>query len=323
MKMVSKNELTGRVYDIQGYSVHDGPGIRTTVFLKGCPLTCLWCHSPESQRFDKQLCFMDMRCVGTDKCGVCLSVCPNGAIKAGKREYSEVLKEEMGHIDVDLSLCDDCGKCAETCYPEALFISGKDYTVEELIERLKKEFAFFESSGGGVTISGGEPLSQSRFVLEVLKRLKELGIHTALDTTGFAKPETVMEVLPYVDIFLFDIKHMDSKKHEEIVGVPNEQIHQNARLIAENGGKFQIRVPVVPGYNDSPENLEAVAAFVKELGNAVEVVQVLPYHSFGKMKYERIQLPYPIPDSVESPTPEESEAHLEIFRKKGLPVILH
>ena len=173
------NKLKGKVYDIQGFSVQDGPGIRTTAFLKGCPLRCPWCHSPESQQFHSQLSWISMRCIGIEKCGKCLTACPKGAITPGETIQHMVTKEDIQHVHVDRNICDNCGECAAVCYPDALFMCGIDYKVDELVEKLSKDMPFFEQSGGGVTISGGEALSQPEFTLALLKGLKERGINTA------------------------------------------------------------------------------------------------------------------------------------------------
>lgn len=279
---------SGTIYDIQGFSVQDGPGIRTTVFLKGCPLRCPWCHSPESQRFDIQLSWQSRKCIGTELCGACLDVCPRGAIGPGGVQL----------IEVDWTTCDDCGACAEACPSGALSMWGKRYTVAEVLDRVLRDRPFFERSGGGVTISGGEPLSQPEFTLALLRALKEAGMHTALDTTGFARWETIERALPFVDLFLLDLKHMDAAAHQAAVGVPNDRILENARKIAAAGGAMQIRVPVIPRLNDSPEHVREVGRFVAELGEAVTLVQVLPYHAMGVPKWERIKCDGPVLEAV-------------------------
>lgn len=314
--------LTGRLYDIQGFSVQDGPGIRTTAFLKGCPLRCPWCHSPESQSFAKQLSWFSMRCIGTEACkDRCLKACDKGALEYGSSSIDIKTKESKQLVHVNRELCDNCGKCAEVCYPGALELTGKDYTPEELVERLLQDKPFYETSGGGVTISGGEALSQGEFTLEVLKRLKAEGIHTAVDTTGFAKWETIEAVLPYTDLFLYDIKHMDSEKHKKVVGVPNEPILENARKIAEAGGKLQIRIPVIPLFNYDEENIRRTGEFCKGLGDAVVLVQLLPYHNLGTMKYLRIS------DQPAMEATPPSDEHMQklkgILEEFELPVTIH
>ncbi len=321
-------ELTGRVYDIQPFSVHDGPGIRTTVFLKGCPLRCPWCHSPESQSFEKQLCWISARCAGTAEChDRCLKACPTGALELGDirhntaNEELNVQAEDIQMVHVKRDVCVTCGSCAAVCYPEALYICGEDYTVDRLMKKVMRDKEYFDSSGGGITISGGEPLSQPDFTLAFLKALKERGVHTALDTTGFAQWEIVESVLPYVDVFLLDLKHMDNSAHEQVVKVPNTMIHENAKRIAQAGGKFEIRVPVIPMFNDSDENISATAEFCAGLGDSVEFVQLLPYHTLGVTKHLRIS-----DEPVEAATPPSSEKmeHLRsIVEGYGLKVVIY
>ncbi|MDR1016118.1 MAG: glycyl-radical enzyme activating protein [Coriobacteriales bacterium] len=344
-------DTRGLTYDVQGFTVQDGPGIRTTVFLKGCPLRCLWCHSPESQRFDPQISYMKMRCVGIDECGLCLApeVCPQAAIKAG--EWVDKPAEPGVQIqlpELDRGKCDDCGLCAEKCPTEALFMAGEEWSVDRLVERLLKDKTFFEHSGGGVTISGGEPLSQHDFTLAVLKRLHEEGIHTALDTTGFAKWEVLAESVPYTNLYLYDLKNMDSKQHEQGTGVPNQLILENLEKLGQACADFnrksigdyssaavaaadprqvaqiQVRVPVIPNYNDNPANFEVMAKFCQKLqaNGALKIIQLLPYHNLGVAKHERILTQGQI---LEAPNMDDShvEPLAEILRQAGLPVQLH
>lgn len=315
-------ELKGKVYDIQGFSVQDGPGIRTTVFLKGCPLRCPWCHSPESQEFHSQLNWISMRCIGIEKCGKCLDVCPNNAITPGAVTTDMATNEDIQHIRIDRSICDDCGDCAAVCYPDALFICGTDYTVNDLAEKLSQDLPFYEQSGGGVTISGGEPLSQPDFTLELLKELKSRGIHTALDTTGFTSYNHIETVLPFTDLFLYDLKHMRSALHKSVTGVPNEIILENAKKIADNGGKLQVRIPVIPRFNDSEENIRETGMFCKSLGEAVTVIQLLPYHNMGVMKYQRISSDH---KALEAPVPSEKkiQSFKDLLENIGLKVTVH
>lgn len=285
----------GTVYDIQGFSVQDGPGIRTTVFLKGCPLRCPWCHSPESQRFDIQLSWQSRTCIGLDLCGLCLDVCPRGALgPAGVSDAAGTDGGGLRLIQVDWERCDDCGLCAEACPAGALSMWGREYSVAEVVDRVLRDRPFFEKSGGGVTISGGEPFSQAGFTLALLQALKAHGIHTAVDTTGCAPRDVIEKALPYVDLFLYDLKSMDASAHKAATGVGNGPILDNARRIAAAGGKMQVRVPVIPRFNDSEENIRELGRFVKELGDAVTTVQVLPYHAMGVPKLERIKHGGPI-----------------------------
>lgn len=319
---MEKKELTGKFYDIQGFSVHDGPGIRLTLFMKGCPLRCPWCHSPESQNFPTELNWMEIKCVGVEKCGHCLTVCPHDAISLGAKKKSLTDDSEIQLVTVDRSKCDNCGKCAEVCTSKALYMCGIDYTVEEIMERVRRDVPFFKRSGGGVTVSGGECLSQPQFLLALLKQCKAEGIHTAVDTTGFANWDVIEPILPYTDLFLYDIKHMDSALHKQVVGVPNERILENAQKIAAAGGKFQIRLPVMPMYNDSIEYFNEIGAFIKGLGDAVEVVQLLPYHNLGTVKWERLQTTAPIFE-VAPPSDELMQARKKQLEDMGLNVIIH
>jgi pyruvate formate lyase activating enzyme len=314
--------ITGKVYDIQGFSVQDGPGIRTTVFLKGCPLRCPWCHSPESQQFYAQLSWMALRCVGVEKCGKCLAACSKGAISRGKSVRHPATQEDIQHIHIDRALCDNCGDCTAVCYPKALVICGTDYTVDELLLRVSKDIPFYEHSGGGVTISGGEPLSQQEFTLQLLKRLKECGIHTALDTSGFAPFESFERILPFTDLFLYDLKHMDSTQHKTVVGVPNELILENASKIAKARGKMQIRIPVIPDFNDSEESIRKTGLFCKSLGEAVSVIQLLPYYNLGVMKYQRID-DSRIVLEAEAHSDDQIRSLKELLEGLGLPVTVH
>ena len=315
-------QITGKIYDIQGFSLQDGPGIRTTVFLKGCPLRCPWCHSPESQQFYPQLSWMSMRCIGIEKCGKCLSACPRSAIAPGQKTHHAATHEEVQLIRIDRDICDNCADCTLHCYHKALYISGTDYTVDEILKRVCKDIPFYENSGGGVTISGGEPLSQPEFVLEFLKRLKECKIHTALDTTGHVAGEILERVLPFTDLFLYDLKHMDSSRHRRVTGVANERILENARNLAAAGAKMQIRVPVIPDFNDSEESIRETGLFCRSLGSAVSVVQLLPYHNLGVMKYQRIDN-RPIVLEAEPPSEDKILSLKNLLESLGLPVTIH
>ena len=317
-----KREPVGRVYDIQGYSVQDGPGIRTTAFLKGCPLRCPWCHSPESQLYKKQLSWMSVRCLGLDVCASrCLDACGKNAIEPGKTGADPASGAEIRLIHVRRELCDDCGECAEQCFAQALYLCGKDWTASELTARLLQDKSFYDMSGGGVTISGGEPLTQIDFVERVLHDLKENGVHTALDTTGYAAWETLERTVPFTDLYLYDLKHMDSKKHEAVVKVPNGPILENVRKLAALGKKLQIRIPVIPKFNHDMENIRATAEFCTALGSAVVMVQLLPYHNWGVAKYLRIS-DEPVAEAT-PPSDEYMEKLKDCMSGYGLPVTIH
>ena len=279
--------LTGKTYDIQGFAVQDGPGIRTTVFLKGCPLRCPWCHSPESQAFATELNWMSIRCLGVDACGLCLEACPNGAISQGKPQTTPS-GSPIVYPEVDKSKCDDCGACARGCKAEALYLCGIDRTVDEVMHRLLRDKPFFDESGGGVTVSGGECLCQPEFTIALLKRCKDNHIHTAVDTTGFVQWAVIEKALPYTDLFLYDVKCMDSALHKQVIGVPNDPILENVKEIAKAGHRLWIRIPVIPLFNDSEEHFDQYGAFLSSIRNAVDIVQLMPYHKMGLSKHDRL-----------------------------------
>ena len=313
-----EEKRTGFVFDIQPFSVQDGPGIRTTVFLKGCPLRCLWCHSPESQEFHPQLSWIGMRCIG---CGNCISQCTNKAISQNPTPTETATGRVIHQILIDREKCTNCGSCTEKCYPNALFLSGTEYTVDEVIDKVKGDIPFYNNSGGGVTISGGEALSQAGFTLAILKKLKNLNIHTAVDTCGFTNPENIKAVLPYTDLFLYDLKHMDSAIHKKLTAVPHGPILDNAKLIAALGGKMQIRIPLITDHNDSEENMHTAGAFCQSIQDAITQVQLLPFHNLGDAKYPRIGRTdiFTVP-----PVPEERvERCKEILCSYGLNVTVH
>ncbi|MCQ2452449.1 MAG: glycyl-radical enzyme activating protein [Oscillospiraceae bacterium] len=319
--MSEEKVLTARLYDIQGFSVQDGPGIRTTAFLKGCPLRCPWCHSPESQAYYPQLSYIDMRCQGIDACDSrCIKACPKDAVELGAQRLDAKTGEMLQTVHIKRDLCDNCFKCSDVCHPNALYMCGDEWTVDALVERLLQDRKFFKR-GGGVTISGGECLTQPAFVLEVLKRLKAEGINTAIDTTGFCKWEVIESILPYTDLFLYDLKHMDNEKHKAVTAVPNDIILENCKKIAEHGGKMQIRIPVIPMFNHDEENIRKTAEFCATLGDAVTVIQLLPYHNLGVTKYLRIS-----DKPVMEATP-PSDAYMEklkaIMEEYNLPVTIH
>jgi pyruvate formate lyase activating enzyme len=282
-----KKALAGKTYDIQGFSVHDGPGIRTTVFLKGCPLRCPWCHSPESQNFRTELNWMSMRCLGIDACGKCLKACRQRAITAGQVKQNSA-GEGIAYPAVEKSKCDECGACAKACKAGALYMCGTDQTVEEVMHRVVRDKPFFDESGGGVTVSGGECLWQPEFTVGLLRSSKEAGISTAVDTTGYVKWQTIEEVLPYSDLFLYDLKCMDGTLHEQVIGVPNDLILENALRIAKAGGRFWIRIPVIPFFNESAAHFERYGIFLSAIKDSVDIVQLLPYHKMGLSKHDRL-----------------------------------
>lgn len=266
-------QLKGLAFNIQRYSIHDGPGIRTLVFLKGCPLSCLWCCNPESQSPSQEIIFTPTKCIG---CGRCVEVCPTGAAELYLEKDNLKAKK----------LCVACGKCVKVCPSGAKQMIGSYMSLEEVIEEIEKDFPYYQRSGGGVTISGGEPLMQADFVRMLLKKCQEKGIHTALETCGYAKWRDFKKVLEYLDVVLYDIKYMDSKRHKEFIGVGNELILQNAKKIASLDKDMIIRVPIIPGYQDSLENMKAIAKFARKL--KIEKIHLLPYHRLGESKYSQL-----------------------------------
>ena len=316
------DQLSGRVFDIQRFTVNDGPGIRTEIFLKGCPLSCLWCHSPESQAFAPELAWYEFRCIGLHACGQCLSACPSAALAPGPTVYSETEQTDLQVVRILREHCDGCGRCVAACPARALAMAGVDRTVAELMTIIVRDQAYYQKSGGGVTLSGGEPMGQHRFSAALLGACRERGLHPCLDTTGHAPWSHYELVLPHVDLVLLDIKHMDPERSCRIVGVPNALILENARRMASAGVALQIRIPIIPGYNDAKENLCRTAEFCCDLGVAVRQVQILPYHRLGMAKYERLQRPYPLPD-VLPPTDAHMEKYKQLIASYGLEVIVH
>lgn len=274
--------LKGWVFDIQRYSINDGPGIRTTVFFKGCPLRCLWCDNPESQSRPPELFFFEALCV---QCHRCVPVCPNGAISVAPD----------GSVLTDRDRCRGCGACTEACLAGARVLSGRLMTVDEVMEVILKDSLFYRNSGGGMTASGGEATAQLEFLIVLLKRCREIGIHTALDTTGHAPWETLNEILEHTDLVLYDIKHMDPAMHRKLTGVDNALILENAVRIARAGKPLWIRFPLIPGCNDDERNIQATGAFTLELG--LRQIDLLPYHRLGAGKYHRLGREYPLPDA--------------------------
>lgn len=290
----------GLIFDIQKFSIHDGPGIRTTVFMKGCSLSCKWCSNPESINPNREIMTYDVRCIG---CGKCVEACPVGAI---------VLTENGREITWDE--CDNCLECARVCPSKAIECVGAYMDVDEVVKKVEDDRIFYENSNGGMTVSGGEPLVQSEFVSELLKKCSEKGIHTALDTTGNASWEKVEDVLEYVDLVLMDIKHTDTERHREGTGAGNELILENAEKIAARARTW-IRIPLIPGYNDSESNIRRVAEFASDIG--AEKVSLLAYHELGSSKYPKLGRVYTMKDT-NPPDEEEVERVREIIESYGL-----
>ncbi len=297
--------MTGVVFDIQRYSIHDGPGIRTTVFLKGCPLRCWWCHNPESQSSEPEVIYFEERCI---RCGECVRACPHGAL---------ALDEAGARVLRDASRCEPCGECARVCPTGARQLAGRRMTVPEVVREVAKDQVFFDQSGGGVTISGGEPLMQPEFVEALLAALRARRFRTVLDTCGLAQPEVVERIRPYVDLFLYDLKLMDQGGHLRYTGVKNELILRNLAWLAEVGSAVIVRLPVIPGVNDGADNLDTLAGFMTAHG--LRDIDLLPYHRMGSDKYQRLHLAWRM-DGVDPPDAEHLDALAERLRRGGLRV---
>jgi len=275
-KVTSHSAVTGLIWDIKKYPLHDGPGIRTTVFLKGCPLHCLWCCNPESQHFQPEIIWLKENCL---QCNLCMEICPARAIYPDKG----------GEKSINPDLCDNCGLCVKQCPGGALQLAGRRVTIDEVLLEIEKDAVFYHRTGGGLTLSGGEPLAQPAFARELLRQYKisEGGLHTAIETCGHADWQTLAAILEYTDLFLYDIKHMDPGEHRRLTGVSNALILENAKKIAAASKKLIIRLPLIPGYNDSEENISKTAAFAGSLPG-VEELDILPYHRLGEPKYKRL-----------------------------------
>ena len=272
----------GRVFDIQRFSIHDGPGIRTTVFLKGCPLRCLWCHNPEGMGPSPIISFLPEKCLG---CGECVRICPHGAHKL---EAAGTNGSTATHV-YDRERCEACGQCTQVCDTQSLECVGRLMTVEDVMREVNQDRAFYAASGGGLTISGGEPLVQINFAVALLCASKEQGFHRCIETAGFASWERFRSVLPLVDLFLFDFKETDPHRHAEFTGQSNEIILRNLRALHDAGAKVQLQCPIVPGFNDREDHFAGIAALARSLPRLVGV-QLLPYHPLGKSKLERFGL---------------------------------
>ena len=300
-------ELTAPIFNIQTYSIHDGPGIRVTVFEKGCPLRCKWCANPESNLTRPQLMTYSSKCTA---CGACVGVCPQKAIEIA-------FKDGKPYAKTDRDLCTECGACIDICPAEAREIAGREKTVKEVLDQVLKDKLFIDASGGGMTVSGGECLMHPDFTEALLYAAKEAGLHTAIESCSFAPVNIIDQVLNYVDLALLDIKHMDSDTHRELTGVPNELILDNIRHIYHDLHKtVTVRVPVIPGYNDDDVNIARTAKFVKEeLGEDVGI-HLLPYHRLGESKND--SLGKEMDFSIEVPSDEHMEHLKSIVEGFGL-----
>lgn len=295
---------SGIIFDIKRFSIHDGPGIRTTVFFKGCPLACLWCHNPESQGRAPQIMLRPSRCIA---CGSCVNECAQGAITWNG---SGVLTNR--------ALCTSCGVCTLACAAEARELVGRTATTAEVMAEVIRDLAFYDESGGGVTFSGGEPLLQADFLMDLLRDCKRQEIHTTVDTSGVAPWAVLAEIAPFVDLFLYDLKLIDAARHKTATGAGNRLILDNLRRLSATGATIQLRLALIPGQNDDQANLRATAAFAAQLPG-LHSLSLLPYHEAARDKYNRLGLPYPLAHTA-APSETAIESAAALLRGYGLTV---
>lgn len=317
VQMTAQLECTGTIFNVQRFSVHDGPGIRTTVFLKGCGLHCFWCHNPEGIRSRPEIQFYPERCIG---CGECVAVCLQGAH----------VVQDRGHT-FERDTCQACGRCVETCYAGALELTGTVMTTEQVMAEILPDRAFYENSGGGVTLSGGEPLSQPEFTRAILDSCKAEGLHTAVETAANRPWDSLAELLPLVDLVMMDLKHVDVGKHRMATGVSNEQILANAQRLMHTDALVLFRVPVVPTINDTAEDIEAIAAFIRQLVDLrlennrrtsiapPPVLELLAFHRLAADKYRSLGLDYRA-SKLKAPTKEKMEHLKQVAASHGIAV---
>lgn len=298
------DDQKGMIFNVQRYSLHDGPGIRTIVFFKGCPLTCLWCANPESQQLYPEMLIRKVNCIG---CGACVSACTNHALTL-----------TSDGIEMDRSLCQRCGKCAQVCNSNGITVVGRAVTVQELYKEIIEDKVFFDVSNGGITFSGGEPFMQPEFLKAMLLKCKENHLHTIIETCGQAPQEVVEDILPYVDGFYYDLKIMDPQKHKTFTGMTNERILSNLSMIASHKKEVLVRTPLLPGINDDEENIRAIGQFLKSIG--ITTIQLLPYHAYGVAKYQSIGRSYQL--DIKSPTEESMTEAASLLASYGVKTIV-
>lgn len=282
--------VNGNVFNIQKFSINDGPGIRTTVFLKGCPLNCIWCHNPESKRTKNELFFNYDKCV---YCKKCVDICKCDCHKISENEHLYIRDN-----------CVVCGNCADNCMFGAIEVVSKEMTTQNVIDEVIRDKAFYDNSGGGITLSGGEPMLQFEFCFELLKLAKQNGLHTCMETCGFSNPDNYKKIAPYVDIFLYDYKETDDKKHIEFTGVSNKLILENLKMIDDMGNKIVLRCPIIPTLNDRDDHFKGISDVANSLKNILEI-NIEPYHPLGSGKADRLgdeyslkHLSFPSDDTV-------------------------
>jgi pyruvate formate lyase activating enzyme len=293
----------GTLFNLQRFAVNDGPGIRTTLFFKGCPLRCTWCHNPESQLSEPQILYFANRCI---ECGDCIKLCPNGALEQSK------------HVETDAEKCALCGECCDACGANAREIAGREMDVTQAMHEIIKDSAFFQQSGGGVTFSGGEPLAQSDFLLALLQRCNEDGIHSTVDTCGYAAWTIMQKAAELTNLFLYDLKIMDDARHIKYTSISNKIILENLRRLARLNTSIIVRVPIIPGITDDEDNLSQIVEFVSQL-SAVRSVDLLPFHNIAAEKYRRLGQHFALEEIA--PTSEKKLTKIcQLFRAAHIPV---
>ncbi len=295
----------GIIFDIKRYAIHDGPGIRTTVFLKGCPLQCQWCQNPEGIESRPEILLRSRRCA--EDCDACVPACPQGAISKKGR-----------YVEFETEKCDFCRKCEDVCVYDALEVVGREVTVHEALEEIERDRVFFEESGGGITFSGGEPLMQLDFVQAILAEIKKRNIHTTLDTSGYVNFKDLERISDHVDLFLYDIKIMDEKKHKKYTGVSNAIILENLHKLSKRGTPVTVRIPLISGINDDEQNVEFFAEYMQTLIN-IKHISLLPYHSGGCEKYRNLRKEEPL-KTFQPPTEERIDEIKQILAESGFSV---
>lgn len=291
------------IFDIKRYAINDGPGIRITIFFKGCPMNCRWCHNPESIPVKQQKLYSKEKCIGAQEC---VKNCPNDALTLTSQG-----------ILTDHDVCAMCGKCADVCPTKAIEMAGEFMTVEQLMTEIKKETVLMDQSDGGVTFSGGEPLMHYEYLIKLLDACGEEGIHRCVDTAGYARSSILLQVAEKTEHFLYDLKMMDSKKHREWTGVPNERILKNLKVLVSTGRDINIRIPLVKGVNDDDKNIHESAKFISELEGKKPTVNILPFHNIAEKKHERLGRQYD-KRGMDEPISQRQQAILEIFQSYGI-----